>query len=155
MISKWANKICKKFPSGLVSWKCLSVRKLNKSSHRKIFLIMHRYFASRKKHLGMFLNESLNFSYHIKEKMSKAVKGTGVINKLSKTLPWHSLITIHNISHLWDLSFIMVILFMTNQIMIVSIKKLKEFSAVLLLQLQLPSKEHLRVNYITIKFWIS
>ena len=48
-----------------------------------------------KKHLGMFLNESLNFSYHIKEKMSKAMKGTNVIKKLSKTLPWHSLITIH------------------------------------------------------------
>ena len=92
------------------------------------------------KHLGMFLNESLNFSYHIKEKMSKAMKGTGTIKKLSKTLPWHSLITIYNISHLWDLTFIMVILFMASQIMIVSIKKLKEFSTIRLLQLQLPSK---------------
>ena len=52
------------------------------------------------KHLGMFLNESLNFSYYIKEKMSKAIKGTGIIKKLTKTLPWHSLITIYNISHL-------------------------------------------------------
>ena len=56
--------------------------------------------ANWKKHLGMFLNESLNFSYHIKEKTSKAMKGTGVIHKHSKTLPWHSLITIHNRSHL-------------------------------------------------------
>ena len=48
-----------------------------------------------KKHLGMFLNESLNFSCHIKEKMSKAMKGTNVIKKLSQTLPWHSLITMH------------------------------------------------------------
>ena len=54
----------------------------------------------KKKHLGMFLNESLNFSYHTKEKMSTAMKGTGVIKKVSKTLPWHSVITIHNISNL-------------------------------------------------------
>ena len=92
------------------------------------------------KHWGMFLNESLNFSYHIKEKTFKAMKGTGTIKKLSKTLPWHSLITIYNISHKWDLTFIMVILFRVSQIMIVSIKKLKEFSTIRLLQLQLPSK---------------
>ena len=42
----------------------------------------------------MFLDESLNFSYHIKEKMSKAMKGIGIIKKLSKTLSWHALITI-------------------------------------------------------------
>ena len=48
------------------------------------------------KSLGMFLDESLNFSYHIKEKMSKAMKGIGIIKKLSKTLPRHSLITIYN-----------------------------------------------------------
>ena len=42
-----------------------------------------------------FLDESLNFSYHIKAKMSKSMKGTGTIKKRSKTLPRHSLITIY------------------------------------------------------------
>ena len=43
----------------------------------------------------MILDESLNFTYHIKEKMSKAMKGIGIIKKLSKTLPQHSLTTIY------------------------------------------------------------
>ena len=34
-------------------------------------------------------------------------------------------------------------------IMKVSIKNLKEFNTMLILQLQMPSKEHLRVNYVT------
>ena len=43
----------------------------------------------------MFLGESLKFSFHIKEKMSKAMKGIGIIQKRSKTLPRHALITIY------------------------------------------------------------
>ena len=79
--------------------------------------------------------------------MSKAMKGISIIKKLGKTLPWYALITIYK-------SFVrphldMVILFMTSQIMEVSIKKLKEFNTMLLLQLQVPSKEHHRVNYTT------
>ena len=42
----------------------------------------------------MCLDESLDFSYHVKKKMSR-VKGICIIKKLSKTLPWHSLITIY------------------------------------------------------------
>ena len=37
----------------------------------------------------------LNFKLHIKEKISKAIKGTGVIKKLSNVLPRKSLITIY------------------------------------------------------------
>ena len=40
----------------------------------------------------MFSDESLNFSYYIKEKTSKAMKG---IKKLRKKLPCPSLITIY------------------------------------------------------------
>ena len=69
--------------------------KLSKSSHPKIlFNNASVVSASWQKHLGMFLDESLNFSYHIKEKMSKAMKGIGIIKKLSKKLPWYTLITI-------------------------------------------------------------
>ena len=46
------------------------------------------------KHLGMYLDKALNFNLHIKEKMSKAMKGIRVIQKLNKTLR-HSLITIY------------------------------------------------------------
>ena len=53
--------------------------------------------VNRRKHLGMFLNESLKFSYHIKEKISKAMKGIDMIKKLIKTHPQHSLITIYKL----------------------------------------------------------
>ena len=43
----------------------------------------------------MYLDETLNFNLHIKEKMSKALKGIGIIKKLSKSLLQHSLITIY------------------------------------------------------------
>ena len=57
---------------------------------------MHQFFcANSQKHLGMYLGESLSFTYHIKEKMSKAIKGIGIIKKLNKTLPRYSLITIY------------------------------------------------------------
>ena len=43
--------------------------------------------AGRQKHLGMYLDKALSFKFHIKEKMSQAMKGIGVIQKLSKTSP--------------------------------------------------------------------
>ena len=59
-------------------------RKLNKSSHPKIFFNNAPVVCAN---LGMFLNESVNFSYHIKEKMSKAMKGIDIIKKLVKHFP--------------------------------------------------------------------
>ena len=52
-------------------------------------------FVVRVKHLGIQLNEKLNFSNHIKEKLSKANKGIGVLRKLYNVLPRSSLITIY------------------------------------------------------------
>ena len=46
------------------------------------------------KHLGMYLDEKLNFQTHIKEKIAKASKDIRVIHKLTKALPRQSLITI-------------------------------------------------------------
>ena len=43
----------------------------------------------------MYLDESPNLSYHIEERMSKAMKGIGIIKKLSKTFPQHPIITIY------------------------------------------------------------
>ena len=51
--------------------------------------------TSCQKHVGLYLDEKLNFSHHIKEKISKACKGIGVIRKLHYVLPRHSLLTIY------------------------------------------------------------
>ena len=71
-------------------------RKMTKSSHLQIFF--NNIPVSRagvQKHLGIYLDEKLNFNHHIKEKMTKAMKGIGVIKRLSKMLPRHSLFTIY------------------------------------------------------------
>ena len=47
------------------------------------------------KHLGMQLDEKLNFHIHINEKIAKANKGIGLIRKLAHILPRKSLITIY------------------------------------------------------------
>ena len=41
--------------------------------------------TSCQKHLCLYLDEKLNFSHHIKEKISKACKGIGVKNKIALT----------------------------------------------------------------------
>ena len=50
---------------------------------------------SCQKHLGMHLDEKLNFNTHIKEKIAKANKGIGIIRKLTHVLPRESLVTIY------------------------------------------------------------
>jgi hypothetical protein len=47
------------------------------------------------KHLGLFLDTKLNFQHHLKDKITKANKGVGVIRKLSHYLPRGSLLTIY------------------------------------------------------------
>ena len=50
-------------------------RKLNESNRPKIYFNNAPVFcANWQKHLEMYLDESLNLSYHIKEKMFKAMK---------------------------------------------------------------------------------
>ena len=51
--------------------------------------------STYQKHLGLYLDEKLNFSHHIKEKISKAYRGNGVIKKLQNNLPRQSLLTIY------------------------------------------------------------
>ena len=62
-------------------------RKLNKSSHPKIFFNNAPVFcANWQKVIGMYLDETLIFNLRIKEQMSKALKGIGIIKKPSKSL---------------------------------------------------------------------
>ena len=51
--------------------------------------------ASSQKHLGMILDEKLNFEYHLKEKCLKSNKGIGVIKKLQNILQRQALLTIY------------------------------------------------------------
>ena len=43
----------------------------------------------------MYLDETLSFNLHIKERISKAIKGIAIVKKFDKTLPRHSLVTIY------------------------------------------------------------
>ena len=46
------------------------------------------------KHIGLKLDEKLNFKEHLKEKCAIVNKGTEMLKKLSKYLPRHSLVTL-------------------------------------------------------------
>ena len=59
-----------------------------------IFSNMLVVCSSFQKHLGIYLDEKLNFP-NIKEKISKANKGIGILRKLYNVLPRNSLITIY------------------------------------------------------------
>ena len=50
--------------------------------------------TSCQKHLGIYLDEKLNFNTHIKENIAKANKGIGIIHKLAHVLPRESFFTI-------------------------------------------------------------
>ena len=67
---------------------------MTKSSHPQVFFNnIHVSLAGFQKYLGIYLDEKLNFNYHIKEKMTKAMKGIGFIK--SKMLPQPSLLTLY------------------------------------------------------------
>ena len=89
-VSEWAYKWKISFNPDLdkQAQEVVFSRKLTKSSHpKKIFNNAPVVCASWQKHIGMFLDECLNFSYHIKEKISKAMKGIGIIRNLVKHFP--------------------------------------------------------------------
>ena len=50
---------------------------------------------STQKHLGLLLDEKLNFLEHINEKLKKVTKSFNLLRKLSLTLPRSSLLIIH------------------------------------------------------------
>ena len=71
-------------------------RKNNKISHpTTTFNTVPVARTSCQKHLGLHLDEKLNFSQHINIKISKANKGIGIIKRLSHIRPRKSLLTIY------------------------------------------------------------
>ena len=71
-------------------------RKTNKISHpTTTFNTVPVARTSCQKHLGLHLDEKLNFSQHINIKISKANKGIGIIKRVSHILPRKPLLTIY------------------------------------------------------------
>ena len=69
--------------------------KTNKISHPKVNFNNSPIVQSTcKKYLGLYLDEKLSFSHHIKEKISKAYRGIGVIKRIQNNLPRQPLLTI-------------------------------------------------------------
>ena len=91
-ISEWAYKWKMSFNPDLnkQAHKVVFSRKLKRSSHPKIFFNSTPVVCtSWQEHLGVFLDGSLYFSYHVKEKMSKTMKGIGIIKKVSSIGMYH------------------------------------------------------------------
>ena len=79
-----------------MEWIPIEKKQLGKPFHPTITFTNTPVFpANLQIHYGKYLNETLNLSYHIKEKISKAMKGIGIIKKFNKTLLWHSLVIIY------------------------------------------------------------
>ena len=111
-ISKWAFKSKMIFNPGITkqAQEVIFSRKNTKTDHPIVFFneapVVH---TPCQKHIGMYLDEKLNFNTHINENIAIANKSIGIIRELDHVLPRESLITI--ISHLLDLILIMAILF--------------------------------------------
>ena len=72
-------------------------RKTEKVNHMSLtFNVKPVAQTSHQKHLGLYIDEKLNFSHHIKEIISKVNKGIGLIRKLRSILPRNALFTIYN-----------------------------------------------------------
>ena len=88
-ISEWGYQRKMMFKPDLTKQtrEAVSSRKTVKSFHPQFFFNLVPVERSvSQKHLGLHLDQKLNFSKHINEKISKARKGISVIKKLYKTL---------------------------------------------------------------------
>ena len=71
-------------------------RKTVKASHPPVFFNdIPVAYCSTHKHLGMYLDEKINFGYHISEKITKASEGIGVIKKLHNVFQRRAFLTIY------------------------------------------------------------
>ena len=71
-------------------------RKSQKVTHPTVYFNNFPVIQSfSQKHLGIHLDEKLNFIHHIKETISKANKCVGVNRKLNNTLPRKALLTLY------------------------------------------------------------
>ena len=97
-ISDWAYKWKMIFNPDLSkqAQEVIFSRKTNKINHpTTTFNTIPVARTPYQKHLGLYLDEKLNFNHHVNVKISKANKGIEIIKRLSHILPRKSLITIY------------------------------------------------------------
>ena len=95
-------------------------RKTEKVYHMSLtFNVIPVAQTSHQKHIGLYIDEKLNFSNHIKEIISKVNKEIGIIRKLRTILPRNALLTIYKTFTSFYQVF--VILSINNLIMKVSV----------------------------------
>ena len=96
-ISDWAYKWKMIFNPDLSKQaQVIFSRKTNEINHpTTTFNTITVAHTSYQKHLGLYLDEKLNFNHRINVKISKGNKGIGIIKRLSHILPRKSLITIY------------------------------------------------------------
>ena len=105
-------------------------RKTVKVSHPSItFNTVPVARTACQKHLGLYLDEKLNFHDHINAKILKANKGIGIIKRLSNTFPRKSLLTIYKSFIRPHLAYCDII--MTSLITKVFVPKLNIYSTML------------------------
>ena len=103
-------------------------RKRVKDCHPSVFFndtIVER--STSQKHLGIHLDEKLDFNAHMKEKITKACRDIGIIKKLQSKLHRNALLTIYK-------SFIrphLVTLYSTSLLVTLFVKNWKAFSTML------------------------
>ena len=68
--------------------------KSHKVTHPTVYFNNSPVISSSQKHLGIYLDEKLNFIHHIKDKISKVNKGVAVIKKLNNTLTRKALLNL-------------------------------------------------------------
>ena len=147
-ISKLANQWRMSFSPDITkqAQEVIFSRKSKKADHPTVYF-NHAPVAHTDchKHLGMCLDEKLNFLQHIKEKTSKANWGIGVIRKLSHVLPRHSLITIYKSFVKPHLEYCDIICNQSNNESFGT--ELRGFDTMLLLQLLVLLDEHHKLNF--------
>ena len=100
LISNWAYKWKMLFNPGpkKAAQEVLFPRKSQIQNHPTLSLNNIQVERSTyHKHLGVILDEKLNFKEHINSAISKVNKGISVIKKLRHTLPQKSLLTIYKV----------------------------------------------------------
>ena len=104
--------ILKKLVIGFIHGKCLLTQN-PKNKHKKLFFQGRDKRGSKEDHppiyfnnisvtqttvqthIGMYLDEKLNYNTHIKEKHSKVYEGIELLRNLSNKLPRQALVTIY------------------------------------------------------------
>ena len=106
--------ICLKYQNWHISGKCLSIlmfssprgcvlsQKSQTCSPPVLFNNVPVKRCSIQKHLGIHLDEKLNFNHHVTEKITKANRGIAVIKKLSNTLPKDALLMAYDLQIIYN-----------------------------------------------------